>query len=215
MLKKLTLELCRCRKQCVAALDEDLKRAYDQTERFVKEMSLRRFGVPEGMINWLQEFDRGNQNIVLTAFGDSEPFEAEMGAWAQGDDFSPIGWVVTMDWMIQVVTEASDLPAKVGKSVVDALMYADDASYLQAIGKAVHGILRSRGDIPRCLEAIQKVADATERYCGFTGHQIRVDKSALQLLLWLKVSEHETMLITDKNELSSLMLRQWEKGEAK
>ena len=94
--------------------------------------------------------------MVLTAYGDSDPFEAEMGAWAQGGDFSPIGWVVTMDWMIQVVTRAPDLPVRVGQSIVDALMYADDASYLQEIGNAVKELLRDRRDIAHCLEAIQK-----------------------------------------------------------
>ena len=68
--------MARMVKQSVFALDEDLKRAYDQTERFVKEMALRRFGMPEEMLEWLLDFDRENKNIVLTAFGETEPFEA-------------------------------------------------------------------------------------------------------------------------------------------
>ncbi len=90
-----------------------------------------------------------------------------------------------MDWLVQVVTLHSSLPFHVGKVVVEALLYADDASYLQCARNAVRGILLKKQDIPGALLAIQRIADATELYCGFTGHQIRVDKSALQFLLWL------------------------------
>ena len=211
MIKKLALEISRLKRECILALDEDLKRAYDQTERFVKEMSLRRFGVPEDMIEWIMEFDRGNENIVLTAYGDSDPFEAEMGAWAQGDDFSPIGWVVTMDWLVQVVHIHSTMPVRIGNAVVEALLYADDATYLQRARNAVRGILLHKRDIPAALTAIQKIADATELYCGFTGHQIRVDKSALQFLLWIADGEGGSTMV-DKADMPPLYLRQWLKG---
>jgi hypothetical protein len=36
-------------------------------------------------LDYLAEFDRDNRNLVLTAFGPGEPFEALMGAYAQGD----------------------------------------------------------------------------------------------------------------------------------
>ena len=208
IIKKLTLELSRLTKQCVLALDEDLKRAYDQTERFVKEMSLRRFGVPEDMIEWIMDFDRGNRNVVLTAYGDSDPFEAEMGAWAQGDDFSPIGWVVTMDWLVSVVRLASTCPVRVGNAIIDAILYADDASYLQRALNSIRGVLRGPGDIPGAIDAIQQVANATERYCGFTGHQIRVDKSALQMLLYVRTASGA--MLVPKEQLPTLYLRRWQ-----
>jgi hypothetical protein len=46
------------------------------------------------------EFDRHNRNLVLTAFGPGKAFEALMGAYAQGDDLSPLGWVCSMDWKL-------------------------------------------------------------------------------------------------------------------
>ena len=208
MIKKLSLELARLTKQSILALDEDLKRAYDQTERFVKEMSLRRFGVPEDMIGWIMEFDRGNCNVVLTAYGETEPFEAEMGAWAQGDDFSPIGWVVTMDWLVSVVRLASSCPVRVGNAIIDAILYADDASYMQRALNAIKGVLQTPADIPLAIKAIQQIADATERYCGFTGHEIRVDKSALQMLLYVQTAQGATLV--PKEQLPTLYLRRWQ-----
>jgi hypothetical protein len=70
-------------------------RAYDQTERWVKEMSLRRFGTPEDVLDYLAEFDRANRNFVITTSNPGDAFEVIMGAYAQGDDFSPLCWVAT------------------------------------------------------------------------------------------------------------------------
>ena len=86
----------------VGLTDIDLARAYDQTERWVKEMSFRRFGVPEPLIEYFGLLDTGNKNYVLTAYGPGREFEALMGAYAQGDDLSPLGWVCTMDWKLGV-----------------------------------------------------------------------------------------------------------------
>ena len=101
----------------VSTGDVDLHHAYDQTERWVKEMSLRRFGVPEDALDYLAEFDRDNRNLVLTAFGPGEPFEALMGAYAQGDDFSPLGWVCTMDWKLALCAMYSTKPYAVQDSM--------------------------------------------------------------------------------------------------
>jgi hypothetical protein len=46
------------RRLFVAMGDVDLHHACDQTEQWVKEMSLRRFGVPEDVLDYLAEFDR-------------------------------------------------------------------------------------------------------------------------------------------------------------
>ena len=80
-------------------------------------MSLRRFGVPEEALGYLAEFDRHNRNLVLTAFGTGEAFEALMGAYAQGDDFSPLGWVCSMDWKLEVCTMHATKPYTVRDSM--------------------------------------------------------------------------------------------------
>ena len=82
-----------------------------------------------------------------------------------------------MDWLIEVVKQASITPVLVGTAIVNALMYADDATYLQSAVGAIKGLIRREG-IDRAIHGIQALADATERYCGFTGHEIRTNKSA-------------------------------------
>jgi hypothetical protein len=94
----------------VGLTDIDLARAYDQKERWVKEMSFRRFGVPEELIAYFGLLDTDNKNYVLTAYGPGREFEALMGAYAQGDDLSPLGWVCTMDWKLSVCATGSKDP---------------------------------------------------------------------------------------------------------
>jgi hypothetical protein len=116
-----------------------------------------------------------------------------------------------MDWLVQVVTLHSTLPVRIGQAVVQALLYADDSSYLQRACNAVRGILLHRTDVPGALAAIQRIADATELYCGFTGHQIRVDKSALQFLLWIADGKGGSNLLS-KEDMTPIYLRQWLKS---
>ena len=58
--RKFVLADARYKRLFAALGDIDLHHAYDQTERWVKEMSLRRFGVPEEGLKYLAEFDRLN-----------------------------------------------------------------------------------------------------------------------------------------------------------
>jgi hypothetical protein len=87
-LRKFILEDAVDNNKFVGLTDIDLARAYDQTERWVKEMSLRRFGVPEELIAYFGLLDTDNKNYVLTAHGPGREFEALIVAYAQGDDIS-------------------------------------------------------------------------------------------------------------------------------
>ena len=65
--------------------------------------------------------------------------------------------------------------------------------------------------IDRAIRGIQAIADATERYCGFTGHEIRTNKSAVQMMLWLETKTGEKLV--PKSELPRLYLRRWQPGK--
>ena len=51
--RKFALADAKFRKRFIATTDVDLHHAYDQTERWVKEVAFRRFGVPEEMIQYI------------------------------------------------------------------------------------------------------------------------------------------------------------------
>ena len=136
-LRKFILEDAVNNNKFVGLTDIDLARAYDQTERWVKEMSFRRFGVPEELIAYFGLLDTDNKNYVLTAYGPGREFEALMGAYAQGDDLSPLGWVCTMDWKLCVCATGSKDPYVVnngngGRRTFSRTIFADDdGTYLQ------------------------------------------------------------------------------------
>ena len=201
--RKMALADAQYRRLFAAMGDVDLHHAYDQTERWVKEMSLRRFGVPEDVLDYLAEFDRGNRNFVLTAFGPGKGFEATMGAYAQGDDFSPLGWVCTMDWKLAVCAAKSTAPYVVRDSMhttacMSRCIYADDGTYIQA-GKQMSRRERQRamarsfngtGGAIRTLARqqashLQGLLDGVELFCGCTGHEIKTKKSHVLILMWL------------------------------
>ena len=47
MIKKMILEEAREKNKALTLVDVDFSKAYDSTERFAKEMTLRRMGFPE------------------------------------------------------------------------------------------------------------------------------------------------------------------------
>ena len=65
-------------------VDIDFSKAYDSTEKFAKEMSLRRLGFPEEGLNLWQMYDNNRHMHMSTAYGNTEPITPECGAWGQG-----------------------------------------------------------------------------------------------------------------------------------
>jgi hypothetical protein len=83
----------------------DVSRAYDTVEYTIgKEMSMRRLGVPEWLINIVASLDKAAQVCVLTAHGLSRAYHPETG-WPQGSEEGPIGWLTHYDWNLQVQEE--------------------------------------------------------------------------------------------------------------
>jgi hypothetical protein len=96
IITKMVMEDAMARGKKLRVIDVDFAAAYDSTERFAKDMSLRRLGVPkEGLWIW-QFFDTRRKMRVLTAYGPSEPVDVECGAWGQGSEEAPQGWLILM-----------------------------------------------------------------------------------------------------------------------
>ena len=57
-------------KQPLYVFSQDISKAYDTVSRHIgKEIAWRRLGVPEDFIQMLLDMDRGNETVVLTAYG--------------------------------------------------------------------------------------------------------------------------------------------------
>ena len=83
-------------RESFAALVQDISKAFDSVSRFMgKEMSLRRLGMPEGLIGLFLAMDIGNRAEIVTAYGrSSDILGSEAGTfeflrgYCQGSCFS-------------------------------------------------------------------------------------------------------------------------------
>ena len=89
------------------SLQHDVSKAYDTVEYTIgKEMSMRRLGVPEWLIDTVYALDSAAQVSVLTAHGLSLPYHPQTG-WPQGSEEGPLGWLTHYDWLLQLHDEAA------------------------------------------------------------------------------------------------------------
>ena len=63
------LEEAREKNKALTLVDVDFSKAYDSTEKFAKEMTLRRMGFPEEGIELWMAYDDTREMHVLTAYG--------------------------------------------------------------------------------------------------------------------------------------------------
>jgi len=136
-------------------IDVDFSKAYDSTERFAKEISLRRMGFPEEGLHMWQMFDGDRNMHVLTAYGLTEPVTPECGAWGQGAVESPTGWLGFMCWMSAYVEKYTNDPYIYGHNehqcAITKVIYADDGTYFQ----------RTREGAQRAMDCVSNFATAT------------------------------------------------------
>ena len=83
MIKKMILEEVGSSqiKKKIALLDIDFSKAYNSTEEFAKDITLRRMGFPEEGLDLWQMYDCDRKMQVLTAYGLTDEFTPECGAW--------------------------------------------------------------------------------------------------------------------------------------
>ena len=155
MIKKIILEETRELNKPLTLVDVDFSKAYDSTEKFAKELTLRRMGFSEEGIDMWMCFDSTRNMRVLTAFGLTDGFTPECGAWGQGAVEAPIGWLAFMSWMSAYVETKATSPYIYGrgkhKLSLNKVIYADDGTYLAS----------SRQGAQRVLNAVAEFATAT------------------------------------------------------
>jgi hypothetical protein len=120
---------------------QDISKAYDSVARYIgKEMSLRRLGMPDDLIDTYLQMDVGNRCAVVTAYGYSDEilgteegsFEFERG-WCQGASESPDGWVAFYDILIAMQNDGERVQEEVVRCCGEPLpgaAYADDAAWM-------------------------------------------------------------------------------------
>ena len=78
----------------------DLEKAFDRVPRDLIWYSLRRHGVPEAYIRWIQLLYSGANSVVRCPAGISPPFSISVGVH-QGSALSPLLFILCMDSVIR------------------------------------------------------------------------------------------------------------------
>jgi hypothetical protein len=133
MIKKLVMEHAKQHNKNLTVIDIDFSKAYDSTEKFAKDMALRRMGFPQEGLDLWQQYDETRRMAIITARGITDPITPECGAWGQGAVESPIGWLCYMCWMSEYVDKCIKHPyeyhTRTTKIKVKKVIYADDGTY--------------------------------------------------------------------------------------
>ena len=120
---------------------EDLSKAFDSPERAIKDIALRRLGVPESVVDFLAALDEKNEVHIITSYGVTydtpgleKGFEAQCGV-KQGTPEGPFVWLAVNDivWteVERTSTETYQYEARKGPQIsVPLLAYVDDGIYL-------------------------------------------------------------------------------------
>ena len=60
----------------------DIKKAFDSVSKHIIRLAWQRLGVPEPIVEWLLELDRGSRNTVRTSWAGVRPVEEiRVGRW--------------------------------------------------------------------------------------------------------------------------------------
>ena len=154
LLKRLLLEDAVFLQNMLITLDVDYKAAFDKVPYFIKEMALRRMGVPEEGIDLWCKHDHTRHMSVRTAYGLTEPIHPRCGAFAQGGEESPMGFVALMCWKCAYIfeedkeTDCAPYECSAGaRSTVklSKTLFCDDSAYTTASYDGAQYILNRIG----------------------------------------------------------------------
>ena len=135
LIKRLMLEDAKMHKKSLITLDIDYKAAFDKVPYFIKEMSLRRLGVPEEGIKLWCIHDKTRKQKVRTAYGLTEGIHPYCGAFGQGAEESPMGFVSLMSWKCDFIEQTVDQKdpymynTGTKKVALTKTLFCDDSSY--------------------------------------------------------------------------------------
>lgn len=92
-------------------------------------------GFPEEGLDLWQLYDTNREMQIETAYGLSAPITPECGAWSQGAEESPMGWLCLMSWLSTHINQNTPAPYKYTVSETKTIeitkaIYADVGNYM-------------------------------------------------------------------------------------
>ena len=100
MIKKMVLEDATFGDKDLTLIDVDFSKAYDSTEKFAKDISLRRMGFPQEGLDLWQMYDDTREMMVQTAYGHTDPIRPECRMWGVGARRGRVTLRVAIFWRL-------------------------------------------------------------------------------------------------------------------
>ena len=135
----------------------DFKKAFDSINRNFMFSVLRRYGIPEVIVNAINVLYNNSKSAVMVDGNISDPFQVTTGV-LQGDVLAPLLFIILIDYLMTKATEDTDSgvvthprqsrrhPAK----ILNDLDFADDIALLES-------------SIPSALAQFTRTATAAEQ----------------------------------------------------
>lgn len=149
-LRRLVEEIKRCNLEAVITFI-DFSKAFDSLHRGKMMKILRAYGIPDKIVDAIEETYMGTKAKVLSPDGETEVFDITAGV-LQGDTLAPYIFVIAIDYAMRRATSGREeelgftisrrRSRRVGPKVVTDLDFADDIALLSNITMQAQELLR-------------------------------------------------------------------------
>src|SRR4051812_30804379 len=101
------------------------------------QLAMKRLRIPKRFIDLTLEFFSNRTNQIITAFGNTDPYDVQMGIH-QGEVLSPLLWVIYLDPLLTVLNRENIDPYRIDAdnsipvSSISTLGYMDDTNLLSS-----------------------------------------------------------------------------------
>jgi hypothetical protein len=116
---------------------QDISKAFDSMDTNMLRLAIERLRIPKRFIDLTLEFFSNRTNQIITAFGNTDPYDVQMGI-DQGEVLSPLLWVIYLDPLLTVLNRENIDPYRIDAdnsipvSSISTLGYMDDTNLLSS-----------------------------------------------------------------------------------
>src|SRR4051812_6569966 len=123
--------------KCLFLFQQDISKAFDSMDTNMLRLAMERLKIPKRFIDLTLEFFSDRTNKIITAYGNTDPYEVQMGI-DQGEVLSPLLWVIYLDPLLTVLNRENiapyciDADNSIPVSSISTLGYMDDTNLLSS-----------------------------------------------------------------------------------
>ncbi len=115
----------------------DFTKAFDTKHRGKMVKILRAYGIPEELVQAIDDMNQGTKAKVLSPDGETEPFDISSGV-LQGDTIAPYLFLIVLDYTFREAIQGREEELGIGPEMITDFNFADDIALLSEQIQQVH-----------------------------------------------------------------------------